>query len=70
VGRGFVDLADATGTVDWPVRRRLYTRIEQAVRDGLGVAAFAEAHAAGRALSSAEAAELARSPDVALSRAA
>ena len=52
-------LSDAAGTVDWPVRRMLYIRIEQDVRNGLGLARFAEAVAAGRGLSMADAAAFA-----------
>ena len=56
-------LSDAAGTVDWPVRRRLYMRFEQEVRDGLGLAGYADAYAVGRALSLAEAAGFARLAD-------
>jgi hypothetical protein len=53
-------LADSAGTVDWPVRRRLYTRFEHDVREGLGASKFAAAYAEGRTLSALpDAAELA-----------
>jgi predicted ATPase len=52
-------LAEAAGSVDWPVRRRLYAGFEEETRDGLGAAAYAAAYAAGRSLSLAEAARLA-----------
>jgi hypothetical protein len=52
-------LADASGTVDWPVRRMLYTHVEQEVRKVLGAARFAEAYAAGRARTLSEAADFA-----------
>jgi hypothetical protein len=63
-------LADAAGTVDWPVRRKMYTRIEQDVRDGLGAAHYAEAYAAGRIASMADAARFALEPDRSVRRAA
>ena len=43
-------LAAAAGTVDWPVRRRLYARVEETVREKLGPRGFAAAWAAGEAL--------------------
>ena len=43
-------LGAAAGTVDWPVRRRLYARVEEAVRQKLGPRGFAAAWAAGGAL--------------------
>ncbi len=56
-------LSDTAGTVDWPVRRKLYQRIEQEVRDVLGAARFAEPYAAGRGRSLSTAAEFALAAD-------
>jgi hypothetical protein len=44
-------LADEAGTVDWPVGRTLYSRVEQDVRSALGEHRFSAAWNAGRSLS-------------------
>jgi hypothetical protein len=64
-------LSDAEGTVDWPVRRKLYRRIEDDTLKELGGTAFAENVAAGRALNLREAADFALAAvEPAVSRAA
>jgi tetratricopeptide (TPR) repeat protein len=44
-------LSDKAGTVDWPVRRTLYSRVEEDVRSALGEQRFSAAWNAGRSLS-------------------
>jgi predicted ATPase len=52
-------LADAAGTVDWPVRRGLYAHFEQQVRERLGASRFEAAWSAGQRLSLQGAADVA-----------
>jgi tetratricopeptide (TPR) repeat protein len=55
-------VAEQSGSVDWPVRRRLYAVVEQDVRAQLGPAQFGEALAKGRELSMQAAGQLALAP--------
>jgi non-specific serine/threonine protein kinase len=52
-------MADAAGTVDWPVRRTLYAQVERQIRERLGEGGFDAAWRAGRKLRPREAAEVA-----------